>query len=91
MRVRWDEVKRQQVLQKRGIDFAQLDGLLDFPYVEDRRRDDPEQYRIIGFAGGRLLTFVVEYRQDALGEHLWVVTAWYSTKQERKVYEQETS
>ena len=90
MRVRWDEAKRQLVLQKRGIDFAQLDGLLDFPCVEDRRRDDPEQYRIIGFADGRLLTFIVEYRRDTLGEHLWVVTAWYSTKQERKVYEQET-
>jgi len=41
MRVRWDEAKRQHVLQKRGIDFAQLDGLLDFPYVEDQLRDDP--------------------------------------------------
>lgn len=90
MRVRWDEAKRQQVLQNRGIDFAQLDGLLDFPYVEDQRRDDPEQYRIIGFAGGRLLTFIVEYRQAALEEYIWVVTAWHSTKQEQKVYEQET-
>ena len=91
MRIRWDEAKRQLVLNDRGIDFAQLDELLAFPSVEDRRRDDPEQYRIIGFAGGRLLTFIVEYRLDALGEHLWVVTAWYSTKQEQKIYEQETN
>lgn len=91
MRVRWDEAKRQQVLQQRGIDFAQLDGLLAFPYVEDQRCDDPEQYRVMGFAGGRLLTFIVEYRRDTLGEYLWVITAWYSTKQEQKVYEQETS
>jgi uncharacterized DUF497 family protein len=59
------------------------------PYIEDQRNDDPEQYRIIGFAGGRLVTFVVEYRQDKLGEYIWIVTAWNSTKQEIKAYEQE--
>lgn len=91
MRIRWDEVKRQLVLRKRGIDFAHLDELLHLPYVEGQRNDDPEQFRIIGFANGRLVTFIVEYRRDGLGEYLWVVTAWYSTKQERKVYEQETS
>jgi len=26
------------------------------------------QYRVIGFAGGRLTTFVVEYREDTIGE-----------------------
>ncbi len=91
MRIRWDEAKRQRVLKERGIDFASLEELLAFPSVEDQRRDDPEQFRIIGFAEGRLLTFIVEYRRDIKGEFLWVVTAWYSTKQERKVYEQETN
>ena len=90
MRIRWDEAKRQLVLHNRGIDFAQLDELLNWPYVEDQRHDDPEQYRIVGFAGGRLVTFIVEYRQDTLDEHIWVVTAWNSTKQEQKVYDQET-
>lgn len=90
MRIRWDEAKRQTVLNDRGIDFAQLDELFAFPSIEDRRRDDPEQYRIIGFAGGQLLTFIVEYRLDRLGEYFWVVTAWYSTKREQKIYEQET-
>lgn len=90
MRVRWDEAKRRLVLNNRGIDFAGLDELLNWPYVEDQRHDDPEQYRIVGFANGQLITFIVEYRQDMLDEYIWVVTAWHSTKQEQKVYEQET-
>lgn len=90
MRIRWDEGKRQLVLRKRKIDFAQLEDLLCLPYVEDRRSGVPEQYRIIGFAGGRLVTFIVEYRQDELGDFIWVVTAWTSTKQEERSYEQET-
>jgi uncharacterized DUF497 family protein len=75
MRIRWDEAKRQQVLQRRQIDFAQLTELFCLPYVEDQRNDDPEQYRLIGFVGSHLLTLIVEYREDALGEFIWVVTA----------------
>ena len=90
MRLKWDEKKRQLVLKKRKIDFAELDALLDSPYVEDRRSDDPDRYRIIGLTGGRVLTFIVEYREDELGEFLRVVTAWKSTKQEIRTYEQET-
>jgi uncharacterized DUF497 family protein len=90
MRIKWDEAKREVVLKKRRIDFADLDDLLYTPYVEDRRSNDPDQYRIIGLAEQRFLTFIVEYREDELGEFLWVVTAWKSTKQEIRTYEQET-
>lgn len=90
MRIRWDEGKRRLILKRRKIDLVQLEELLCLPYVEDQRNDDPEQYRIIGFAGGRLVTFIVEYRQDELGELIWVVTAWNATPQEEKAYERET-
>ena len=90
MRIRWDEAKRQLLLKKRQIDFGELEDLLCFPYIEDRRSDEPDQYRITGFVGSRFLTFIVEYREDKLAEFLWVVTAWKSTKQEIKSYEQET-
>jgi len=90
MRILWDEKKRQWVLKKRGIDFAHLNELLYLPHIEDQRSDNPEQYRIIGFAAGRLVTFIVEYREDALDEFIWVMTAWKSTKQEERIYEQET-
>ena len=91
MRLKWDEKKRQLVLKRRQIDFADLEKLLYSPYIEDRRLDDPNQYRIIGLVEGRFLTFIAEYREDGVGEFLWVVTAWKSTKQEIKTYEQETN
>ncbi|MCI0444931.1 hypothetical protein L0152_17200 [bacterium] len=90
MRVRWEESKRKQVLQKRKIDFRNLEDLFCLHYIEDQRLDHPEQYRVIGFAAGRITSFVVEYREDDFGEFIWVVTAWKSTKQEREIYEKET-
>ena len=89
MRVRWDEAKRQRVLAERSIDFGQLKDLLYTPYLEDQRSEQPEQYRIIGFANEKLTTFIVEYRVDGVGEYIWVITAWKSTKQERRDYEQQ--
>lgn len=89
MRIRWDEKKRQRVLKRRQIDFAVLDDLFYLPYLEDQRSDDPEQYRIIGFAKGKLLTFIIEYREDARGEFVSVVTAWNSTSAEKQAYAQE--
>ena len=74
MRIQWDEDK----------------DLLYQPYVDDQSLSYAEQYRIIGFARGQLATFIIEYRQDAVGEFVWVVTAWRSTLQEQKAYEHET-
>ncbi|MGK7889053.1 MAG: hypothetical protein AB4042_06935, partial [Leptolyngbyaceae cyanobacterium] len=84
-----DEAKRQRVLADRDIDFARLSDLLYAPYLEDQRSEVPEQYRIIGFAEGQLTTFILEYQIDEVGEYIWVVTAWKSTRQERKSYEQQ--
>lgn len=89
MRIRWDEDKRQLVLKGRNIDFAQLNDLLHTPYIEDQKSDDPEQYRIIGLIEDRLTTFIIEYRKDKIGDYIWLVTAWQSTKQEKKSYEKE--
>lgn len=84
MRIRWDERKRQEVLERRNIDFNRLDELFLLPYVEDQRHDDPKQFRLIGFVAGRLVSFIIEYRQDTLGKYIWVVTAWNSTLQEQR-------
>lgn len=89
MRIRWDEAKRQEVLRRRQIDFASLHDLLSRPYIEDQLYDDPEQYRVIGFVQGRLVTFIIEYRQDTIEEYMWVVTAWHATTQEQQAYERE--
>ena len=90
MRIQWDEAKREQVLAERGIDFARPSDLMELPFIEDQRSDDPEQYRLIGFVAGHLASFVVEYRHDIDGEYIWVATAWKATKQEEQAYEQET-
>ncbi len=89
MRVQWDEAKRQRILAERDIDFDHLNDLLYTPYLEDRRSELPEQYRLIGFADGQLTTFIIEYRVDKIGELIWVFTAWKSTKQECRSYEQQ--
>ena len=77
------------VLRDRTIDFTDLNELFSLPYLEDQRSDDPEQYRIIGFHNGQVTTFIIEYREDPLGELIWVVTAWKSTPVERQAYEKE--
>jgi uncharacterized DUF497 family protein len=87
MRIRWDKPKRRRVLQTRQIDFALLENLLRLPYIEDVRSEDPEQYRLIGFAEGKLTTFIVEYRSDEVGPYIWIITAWRATGQEARDYE----
>lgn len=87
MRIKWDNSKRELVLGDRGIDFADLAETFELPYIEDRKRDDPEQFRVIGWAGGVLVSFIVEYRTDLQGEYVWVVTAWKATRKERTAYE----
>jgi uncharacterized DUF497 family protein len=85
----WDEQKRRTVLAKRNIDLAWIREVCERPYVEDRKNDDPEQFRIVGIHEGRYITFIVEYSQDELGDLVWVVTAWSSTMEERQSYEEE--
>jgi hypothetical protein len=49
-----------------------------------RSRDDPEQFRAIGFCGGRLCSVIFEIRHDAQGEFYHLVTAWEATSQEER-------
>ena len=89
MRIRWDEMKRQEILRRRQIDLAFLDELLSRPYAQDQSNDDPERYKIIGFIQARLVSFIIEYRRDAIGKYLWVVTAWHASTKEQQDYERE--
>ena len=54
----------------------------------DVRSDDPEQFRVIGWVKGKLYTVIYEVREDMAGEYYHLVTLWKSTKQEEKLYEQ---
>ena len=52
----------------------------------DRKRDQPEQYRAIGWCEGKLCSVIFEIRHDEEGESHHLITAWKSTSQEQEIY-----
>lgn len=86
MRFQFDVEKNREVLRKHGVSLEQARAVFDQAYLVDRKSDDPEQFRAIGWAGGRLCSVVFEIRHDADGEFYRLITAWKATKQEEDVY-----
>ena len=58
------------------------------PYWFEPRSDAPQQYRAIGWVGDRLYSVIFEIRKDEEGEILHLVTLWKSTKEEIRLYEE---
>jgi uncharacterized DUF497 family protein len=58
------------------------------PYWLDQRSDVPEQHRAIGWVGNRLYSVILEFRGDEQGEILHLVTLWKATKEEIRLYEE---
>lgn len=58
------------------------------PYYQDQRSDLPEQYRAIGWVGERLFSVIFEVREDKNGELYHLVTLWRSTREEQRLYEE---
>jgi uncharacterized DUF497 family protein len=54
----------------------------------DRRSDVPEQYVAIGWVRDRLYSVIFEVREDKDGELFHLVTLWKSTKEEVRLYEE---
>ena len=73
---------------RRGIGFEEVQELFSRPYWLDQRRDVPEQYRAIGWVGDRLYSVIFEIREDKDGEILHLVTLWKSTREEIRLYEE---
>jgi uncharacterized DUF497 family protein len=90
MRFSFDPRKseRLRVNPKRGIGFEEARELFSRPYWLDRRSDVPEQYVAIGWVSGRLYSVIFEVREDGEGEILHLVTLWRSTKEEVRLYEE---
>ena len=89
MRFKFDP-KKSELLQtnpKRGIGFEEAQEIWDYPYYEDYRTDDPDQFRAIGWVKGKLYSIIYEVREDDEGEYYHLVTLWKSTPQEVKLYE----
>ncbi len=72
---------------QRGIGFEEARELFSRPYWLDRRSDVPEQYLAVGWVGERLFSVVFEIREDHDGELFHLVTLWRSTREEIRLYE----
>jgi uncharacterized DUF497 family protein len=80
--------KRLRANPKRGIGFEEAQELFSRPYWLDQRSDVPEQYLAIGWVGDRLYSVIFEFRADEEGEILYLVTLWKSTREEIRLYEE---
>ena len=68
------------------MSLEEAQEIFDQAHLVDRRSDDPEQFRAIGWTGGRLCSVIFEIRRDADGEFYHLITAWKATKQEEEAY-----
>jgi uncharacterized DUF497 family protein len=90
MRFSFEPRKRRRLRtnSRRGIGFEEAQELFSRPYWLDPRSDVPQQYRAIGWVGDRLYSLIFEAREDEEGEILHLVTLWRSTKEEVRLYEE---
>jgi uncharacterized DUF497 family protein len=86
MRFEFDRSKSQAVKRKHSVSLTEAREIFDQAYLVDQKNDDPEQFRAIGWCGGRLCSVVFEIRYDADGEYYRLVTAWRATQEEELSY-----
>ena len=86
MRFQFDAEKNSEVLRKHGVSLEAAREIFDQAHLVDRKNDDPEQFRAIGWSGGRLCAVIFEIRKDSDGELYHLITAWKATKQEEEAY-----
>ena len=89
MRFQFGKTKSEALRRNpnRAIGFEEAQEGFTRPYYLDQRSDSPEQFRAIGWVGGRLFTVIFEIREDRMGEFWRLLTLWRSTREERKLYE----
>ena len=83
----FEEAKSHDVKRKHGISLDEAREIFDQVYLVDQKNDDPEQFRAIGWCGGRLCSVIYEIRHDSEGEYYHLVTLWKATKKEQQLYE----
>jgi len=90
MRFKFDKAKSERLRKdpRRKIGFEEVKEIWTHYHYVDSRSDDPEQFRSIGWVKGKLFTVIYEVREDKDGEYYHLETLWKSTKQEEKLYEQ---
>ena len=90
MRFKFDRVKSAKLRAnpKRGIGFEEALEIFARPYGQSMCSELPEQYLAVGWVGERLYTLIFEVREDHEGEFYHLVTLWKATKEERRLYEE---
>jgi uncharacterized DUF497 family protein len=86
MRFESDRSKSVAVKKRHGVGLDEAQEIFDQAYLVDRKNDDPEQLRAIGWSGGRLCSVIFEIRHDSEGEYYHLVTAWKSPEEEERSY-----
>jgi uncharacterized DUF497 family protein len=84
MRFEFDQEKSRDVKRKHGVSLKEAQDVFDQVYLVDRKSDDPQQFRAIGWCRGRLCSVIFEIRRDSEGEYCHLVTAWKATKEEER-------
>ncbi len=86
MRFQFDENKSRKVQEKHGISLGDAQQIFDQVHIVDRKSDNPEQFRAIGWCRDRLCSVIFEIRRDHEGDYYRLITAWKATKQEEDAY-----
>ena len=86
MRFQYDSSKNRAVKRKHGFGLKDAQEIFGQAYLVDRKNDDPEQFRAIGWCCGLLCSVIFEVRHDEDGEYYHLVTAWKATQQEEQAY-----
>ena len=80
--------RRLRANPRRDIGVEEAQELFSRPYWVDQRSDVPKQFLAVGWVGDRLYSVIFEVREDREGEILHLVTLWKSTKEEIRLYEE---
>jgi uncharacterized DUF497 family protein len=90
MRFRFDASKNRDVKRKHGVTLKGARDAFDQVYIIDGKSDDPEQFRVIGWCGGRLCSVIYAVRYDSEGAYYDLITAWKATENEEQSYARNT-
>jgi uncharacterized DUF497 family protein len=88
LRFVYDREKNRVVKRKHGVSLEEAQEIFDQDYLVDQKNDDSQQFRAIGWCGGRLCSVIFEIRHDAKGEYHHLITAWKATFEEEQSYDE---
>jgi len=88
----WDENKRAQVEAERGITQKDVEQAFSderaFDFYDESHSINENRYIVIGLSSKGLLTVPYTIRERNGEEIYRIITAWHSTREEEKLYEE---